>query len=90
MAQRTRQATVGAVWVSKTNDGKRYLSIKADIPFTVEPGRWELVAFTNEQKGDNENAPDFRLVLSEQQQRNVIGRQADEFDDGPGKADPFA
>ena len=87
-----RTMRVGAVWVKKTQDGKRYLSISLDGPVMIaDPDKYGLVAFANQAKADNANAPDFNLFVSEQQQRNGGGgRQHDDFDDKPGDADPFA
>lgn len=70
---KAKQMEIGAVWVKKDRNGNRYLSIEANGPVIIDPLAWSMVAFAND-KGDNENAPDFRLYVAERQ------RQQDQSD----------
>jgi len=71
---KAKQMEIGAVWVKKDRNGHRYLSIEPNGPVIIDPLNWGMVAFAND-KGDNENAPDFRLYITERQ------RQQGEFAD---------
>ena len=53
---------IGAAWRRTTEDGKSYTSCVIKLPFL---GKINFAIFPNENKGDNEKAPDGNIVWNE-------------------------
>lgn len=57
--------TIGAAWLKTKEDGNFYYSCVIDealLPLTITKEK-RLVLVENKNKGDNENAPDFKIDL---------------------------
>ncbi len=56
---------IGALWSKKTSDGKEYFSgVISDLR-----GEIQIVVFKNDKK-ENENQPDYDILLSEPKEEN--------------------
>jgi hypothetical protein len=73
---------IGAIWMGKTRQDKRYLKVRFDGPvFVPDPDEWEVMGW--EVDSDRDGAPDFELVLQRRQQQQDREPRGDERQDAP-------
>ena len=86
-----KERELGALWVKKSNNGSQYMT--GHIELKDASGKVQLVVFKNRGKRNedgtsskSENAPDFRLYLSEKREnqtnKSAQPAQASSSDDG--------